>query len=397
MHVTHLSLADFRNYARAELALTPGPTLLVGRNGQGKTNLVEAISYPSLGGSHRVAGDAALVRAGTDAAIVRMRVAHDDRAIVVELQLNKSGTNRAQVNGSVVRMRELPRYVHTVLFAPEDLALVRGEPSGRRSFLDALVVQRSPRMAGTIGDYERVLRQRNSLLKSARASRLSADTLTTLDVWDERLVTLGVEIMAARMTLVAQLRPHLAAGYAAVAGDDHIATLGLRHSAVDPSGDAPVDTRDDLDTERAAEQFRYSLAERRRAELDRAVTLVGPHRDDLVLTLNDLPARTHASHGESWSYALALKLAAARVLRADAVAGDPIVILDDVFAELDEGRRERLADAVADFEQVLITAAVENDVPARLAATRIPIVAGTIQGTEGSADDSADTSDGGDP
>ncbi|MFN3708365.1 DNA replication/repair protein RecF [Microcella sp.] len=386
MHVTHLSLANFRNYARAELALAAGPTLLVGRNGQGKTNLVEAISYPSLGGSHRVAGDAALVRAGEDAAIVRMRVAHDDRAIVVELQLNKSGTNRAQVNGSVVRMRELPRYVHTVLFAPEDLALVRGEPSGRRAFLDALVVQRSPRMAGTIGDYERVLRQRNSLLKSARASRLSADTLTTLDVWDERLVTLGVEIMAARMALVAELRPHLAAGYSAVAGDDHAATMGMRHSAADPGGDAPLDDRDELDTDRAAEQFRFSLAERRRAELERAITLVGPHRDDLVLTLNDLPARTHASHGESWSYALALKLAAARVLRADAVAGDPIVILDDVFAELDEGRRERLADAVADFEQVLITAAVENDVPERLAATRIPIVAGTIPVTDEGGD-----------
>lgn len=389
MHVTHLSLADFRNYARAELALTAGPTLLVGRNGQGKTNLVEAISYPSLGGSHRVAGDAALVRAGEEAAIVRMRVAHDDRAIVVELQLNKSGTNRAQVNGSVVRMRELPRYVHTVLFAPEDLALVRGEPSGRRSFLDALVVQRSPRMAGTLGDYDRVLRQRNSLLKSARASRLSPDALTTLDVWDERLVTLGVEIMAARVALVAELRPHLAAGYAAVAGDDHAATLGLRHSAVDPSGDAPLDDSDELDAERAAAQFRFSLAERRRAELERAVTLVGPHRDDLVLTLNGLPARTHASHGESWSYALALKLAAARVLRADAVAGDPIVILDDVFAELDEGRRERLADAVADFEQVLITAAVENDVPERLAATRIPIVAGTIQASDQPGDDDA--------
>lgn len=379
MHVTHLSLADFRNYARAELALAPGPTLLVGRNGQGKTNLVEAISYPSLGGSHRVAGDAALVRAGEEAAIVRMRVAHDERAIVVELQLNKSGTNRAQVNGSVVRMRELPRYVHTVLFAPEDLALVRGEPSGRRGFLDALVVQRTPRMAGTLSDYERVLRQRNSLLKSARASRLPADSLTTLDVWDDRLVALGVEIMAARVSLVAELRPHLIAGYSAVAGDDHAATLGLRHSAVDPSSDGPLDDSDALDTERAAAQFQFSLVERRRAELERAVTLVGPHRDDLVLTLNGLPARTHASHGESWSYALALKLASARVLRADAVAGDPIVILDDVFAELDEGRRERLADAVADFEQVLITAAVESDVPARLAATRIPIVAGMIQ------------------
>lgn len=400
MHVTHLSLSDFRNYARAELALGPGPTLLVGRNGQGKTNLVEAIGYPSLGGSHRVAGDQALVRAGEEAAIVRMRVAHDERAIVVELQLNKTGANRAQVNGSVVRMRELPRYVHTVLFAPEDLALVRGEPSGRRSFLDALVVQRTPRMAGTIGDYERVLRQRNSLLKSARASRLSPDALTTLDVWDDRLVSLGVEIIAARVALVAELRPHLLAGYSAVAGDDHRAEVGMRHTIVDPSGEGPLHSDDTIDVQRAADQFRYSLADRRRAELERAVTLVGPHRDDLVLTLNGLPARTHASHGESWSYALALKLAAARVLRADAVAGDPIVILDDVFAELDEGRRERLANAVSDFEQVLITAAVENDVPERLAASRIHIAAGHIVEPAGSesadASASSDGSDGSD-
>jgi DNA replication and repair protein RecF len=378
VHVTHLTLVDFRNYRRADLALEPGPTLLVGRNGQGKTNLVEAIGYPSLGRSHRVSGDSALVREGEEAAIVRMRVAHDDRSIVVELQLNKSGTNRAQVNGSVVRMRELPRYVHTVLFAPEDLALVRGEPSGRRAFMDALVVQRTPRLAAIFGDYERVLRQRNSLLKSARASRLPADTLTTLDVWDERLVTLGVEIMAARMALIAELRPHLADGYAAIAGGEHRATIGLRHSASDSSGDGPIDDSDSLDMVRTAEQFHSSLAERRRAEVERAVTLVGPHRDDLVLTLNGLPARSHASHGESWSYALALKLGAARVLRADAVAGDPIVILDDVFAELDEGRRERLADAIADFEQVLITAAVENDVPARLAATHIRIAAGAV-------------------
>ena len=188
MHVTHLSLADFRNYERAEVSLGPGPTLFVGRNGHGKTNLVEAIGYAALGGSHRVSSDHPLVRAGQDAAIVRMRVEFEGRAVVVELQLNRTGTNRAQVNGSVVKMRDLPRYFSSVLFAPEDLALVRGEPSGRRTYLDALVVQRAPRFAGVIADYERVVRQRNSLLKSARASRLPADSLTTLDVWDERLV-----------------------------------------------------------------------------------------------------------------------------------------------------------------------------------------------------------------
>jgi len=381
VHVTHLSLSDFRNYARAELALGPGPTLLVGRNGQGKTNLVEAIGYPSLGGSHRVAGDQALVRAGEEAAIVRMRVAHDERAIVVELQLNKTGANRAQVNGSAVRMRELPRYVHTVLFAPEDLVLVRGEPSGRRSFLDALVVQRTPRMAGIIGDYERVLRQRNSLLKSARASRLSPDALTTLDVWDDRLIDLGTQLITARAEVVELLRPHVAQAYSAVAGDDHRTRIALRLS-IHGSADDAFPAEQVADTAQLAEIFRARVSERRRDELDRAVTLVGPHRDDLVLELNGLPARGYASHGESWSYALALKLASAEVLRADAVAGDPVLILDDVFAELDHGRRERLADAVGGYEQVLITAAVGADVPERLAATRIGISAGTIMGEE---------------
>lgn len=379
MHVTHLSLVDFRNYERAEVSLGPGPTLFVGRNGHGKTNLVEAIGYAALGGSHRVSSDQPLVRAGQDAAIVRMRVEFEGRAVVVELQLNRTGTNRAQVNGSVVKMRDLPRYFSSVLFAPEDLALVRGEPSGRRTYLDALVVQRAPRFAGVIADYERVVRQRNSLLKSARASRLPADSLTTLDVWDERLVQLGTELMAARVDLVAALRPHIGDSYAAVAGESHRAEVGLRHSASGSTGDdGPLMVDDALDVARTAEQFRFSLAEKRRAELDRAVTLVGPHRDDLVLTLNGLPARGYASHGESWSFALALKLAAARVLRVDAVAGDPVVVLDDVFAELDEGRRERLADAVSDFEQVLITAAVENDVPSRLAAATVRIASGVV-------------------
>ena len=268
-----------------------------------------------------------------------------------------------------------------MIFAPEDLSLIRGDPGGRRGFLDTLVVQRTPRFAGVISDYERVVRQRNSLLKSARASRLAPESLTTLDVWDDRLVSLGTELIMARAELVDAMRPHVARAYSAVAGDDHVARMSLRLS-VDADLD---DDRDDSappeqvdPAEVIAERFRDRLAQRRRAELDRAVTLVGPHRDDLVLELNGLPARGYASHGESWSYALALKLASAEVLRADAVAGDPVLILDDVFAELDEGRRERLADAVGGFEQVLITAAVGADVPERLAATRISIAAGTI-------------------
>lgn len=377
MHVTHLSLADFRNYARADVELAPGAVLFVGRNGQGKTNLVEAIAYAGSAASHRVSSDQALIRFGAETGIVRMRVQHDDRAIVIELELNRSALNRAQANGSPVRMRDLPRYFASVIFAPEDLSLVRGDPGVRRTFLDTLVVQRTPRFAGVLADYDRVVRQRNSLLKSARASRLPADSLTTLDVWDDRLVSLGTELIMARADLVDALRPHVARAYSAVAGDDHLTRMALRLSVDDRDDESsPSEHVDDATV--IAERFRARLAEVRRSELDRAVTLVGPHRDDLVLELNGLPARGYASHGESWSYALALKLASAEVLRAEAVAGDPVLILDDVFAELDEGRRERLADAVGGFEQVLITAAVGADVPERLAATRIGIAAGTI-------------------
>lgn len=381
MHVTHLQLVDFRNYAQADVALQAGPVLFVGRNGQGKTNLVEAIAYAGTASSHRVATDQALIRAGAEAAVIRARVQHDDRAIVIELQLNRSSPNRAQVNGSAVRMRELPRYFTSVLFAPEDLALVRADPGVRRDFLDALVVQRTPRLASVVADYERVVRQRNSLLKSARASRLRPEQLTTLDVWDDRLIDLGTQLITARAEVVELLRPHVAQAYSAVAGDDHRTRIALRLS-IHGSADDAFPAEQVADTAELAEMFRARVGERRRDELDRAVTLVGPHRDDLVLELNGLPARGYASHGESWSYALALKLASAEVLRADAVAGDPVLILDDVFAELDHGRRERLADAVGAYEQVLITAAVGADVPERLAATRIGISAGTIVGEE---------------
>ncbi|MGV3732143.1 MAG: DNA replication/repair protein RecF [Microcella sp.] len=381
MHVTHLQLVDFRNYAQADVALQAGPVLFIGRNGQGKTNLVEAIAYAGTASSHRVATDQALIRAGAEAAVIRARVQHDDRAIVIELQLNRSSPNRAQVNGSAVRMRELPRYFTSVLFAPEDLALVRADPGVRRDFLDALVVQRTPRLASVVADYERVVRQRNSLLKSARASRLRPEQLTTLDVWDDRLIDLGTQLITARAEVVELLRPHVAQAYSAVAGDDHRTRIALRLSIHGSAEDA-FPAEQVADPAGLAELFRARVAERRRDELDRAVTLVGPHRDDLVLELNGLPARGYASHGESWSYALALKLASAEVLRADAVAGDPVLILDDVFAELDHGRRERLADAVGAYEQVLITAAVGADVPERLAATRIGISAGTIMGEE---------------
>ena len=368
MHVSRIELADYRNYVSAQLPLAPGPTLFIGRNGQGKTNLVEAIVVLATGSSHRVAGEAALVRADQDSAIIRSELTNGSRTIAVDVQLQRKGANRAQAQGRRIPMRELPRYTHVVLFAPEDLALVRGEPGGRRKFLDDLAVNHQPRLAGVIADYDKVLRQRNSLLKSARQMRLRADDLTTLDVWDDRMITLGMQIEAARQRLVSDLAPHVDTAYRLIAGDEHATELVLETNV-------PAD----------AGQYRALLAERRRDELERAVSLVGPHRDDLHLQLNGLLARHFASHGESWSYALSLKLASAQLLRGEA-AGDPVLILDDVFAELDRVRRERLADAIDDFEQVLITAAVEEDVPPALAGRRIRIAAGAIVEDSGVAD-----------
>ena len=385
MIVSHLSLTDFRNYASAEVELSAGPNLFVGSNGQGKTNLVEAIGYLSTLASHRVSTDQALIRHGVDLAIVRARLEHAERSVLVEMQLNRASANRAQVNRVAVKPRELPRYVSSVLFAPEDLALVRGEPSGRRRFLDQLLVQLSPRFAGVIGDYERVLKQRNTLLKSARGARVADNQLSTLELWDERLVGLGTEIIEGRQDLVQRLLPHVAEAYSRIAGQQHRAELALQLSILgaQPDDEAPVvENALSVAVPRAEleRNFRDALTRVRRAELDRGLTLVGPHRDDLLLELNGLPARGYASHGESWSFALSLKLASAAVLRADSAVGDPIVILDDVFAELDESRRAQLAAAIGDYEQVLITAAVLDDVPSPLAAHVVHIRAGEIVG-----------------
>lgn len=385
MIVTHLSLSDFRNYERADVAIQPGANLFVGSNGQGKTNLVEALGYLSTLGSHRVSSDQALIRQGQDSAIIRARLQHGERSLLVEVQLNRSSANKAQVNRAAIKTRELPRFFSSVLFAPEDLALVRGEPGGRRRFLDELLVLLSPRIAGVIADYDRVVRQRNTLLKSARAAGVKGNQLSTLEVWDDRLVQLGSELIEARTALVARLQPEVAKAYAAIAGGEHRAGLESRLSILSSEGDAEDETGSDdpgvigvVSAQDAAAAFRRSLERLRRSELDRAVTLVGPHRDDLVLRLNDLPARGYASHGESWSFALALKLASVQELRRDSATGDPVLILDDVFAELDEARRLRLAEAIGDVEQVLITAAVHDDVPEALRANTVRISRGQI-------------------
>lgn len=388
MIVSHLELLDFRNYRSASVALEPGVTVLLGPNGQGKTNLVESIHYLATGASHRVAGDQPLVREGAERAVVRARVRHGDRAITIEVEIKRSGSNRLQVNGNPVKSREARRFVDAVIFAPEDLGLVRGDPAGRRRFLDGLLVMRQPRLFGVLSDYDRALRQRNTLLKSARATRLTESALSTLDVWDERLASIGAEIVDARAALVAELAPHVAEAYRTIAGAEHSLDLAMRSSV---SGIDPEDDAESIDAPALAgsvpepgsgaqtrDVFLAALAARRRQELDRGLTLVGPHRDDLRLELRGMPARGFASHGESWSYALALKLAAAQLLRAHAVAGDPVLILDDVFAELDAGRRDRLVSAVGGYEQVVITAAVDEDVPQGLVGRTIRIAAGEV-------------------
>ncbi|WP_395690348.1 DNA replication/repair protein RecF [Nocardioides sp.] len=380
MYVSHLTLHDFRSYASVDVALEPGVTAFVGRNGQGKTNLVEAVDYLSRLTSHRVAGDAPLVRAGADRAVVRAAVVRDGRTAVLEVELNPGKSNRARVNRSPLpRARELVGLVRTVVFSPEDLTLVKGDPSDRRKLLDDLLVLRAPRLAGVRADYDRVLRQRNSLLKTAGAARRGSSSqesaLSTLGVWDAHLARTGAELLAERLALVDALRPYVGKAYETVARG---ATRDDADIEYRPSFDLGGRTgREDL-----TEALLTEVERRRGDELDRGVSLVGPHRDELLLTLGHgpqdhrLPVKGYASHGESWSFALALRLASYDLLRAD--GDDPILILDDVFAELDTERRAQLADLVAGAEQVLVTAAVAADVPEALAGVRYAVADGEV-------------------
>ncbi|MFF8832052.1 DNA replication/repair protein RecF [Streptomyces sp. NPDC015131] len=370
MHVTHLSLADFRSYARVEVPLGPGVGVFVGANGQGKTNLVEAVGYLANLGSHRVSSDAPLVRMGAERAIVRAAVRQGERSQLVELELNPGRANRARINrSSQVRPRDVLGIVRTVLFAPEDLALVKGDPGERRRFLDELVTARSPRMAGVRSDYERVLRQRNTLLKSAAMARRHGGRsmdLSTLDVWDQHLARAAAELLAQRLDLVATLQPLADKAYEQLAPGGGPVALDYRGTVPGAHG-----------REALYEGMLAALAEVRKQEIERGVTLVGPHRDDLVLKLGEMPAKGYASHGESWSYALALRLASYDLLRGE--GNEPVLVLDDVFAELDARRRERLAELVAPGEQVLVTAAVDDDVPAVLAGTRYAVSEGMVE------------------
>ena len=384
MHVSHLSLVDFRSWAELELELGPGSTALVGANGQGKTNVVEAVGYAATLASHRVAADVPLVRSGAARAVVRAKVERDGRSTLVELEVNPGKANRARLNRAPLpRAREVLGVLRTVLFAPEDLSLVRGDPSERRRFLDDLLVASAPRYAGVRADYDRVLKQRNALLKTAFLARRSraaggGGDMRTLDVWDSHLARSGADLLGARLALVEALRPLVATAYRAVAvgGDGVRGTTGLTYrsslgESLPVQDGVPTRDRDALAAALLAE-----LARVRAQEVERGVSLVGPHRDELVLELAGLPVKGYASHGESWSYALALRLASYELLRAD--GGEPVLVLDDVFAELDEGRRDRLAGLVEGAEQVLVTAAVPADVPEALAGSRFDVADGKV-------------------
>jgi DNA replication and repair protein RecF len=416
VHLRQLTVTDFRSYASAELPLTPGVTTLIGLNGQGKTNLVEAAGYLATLGSHRVSGDAPLVRFGAQQAVIRGAVIRDGRETLIELEINTGragGRNRARLNRSPVpRPREVLGTLRTVLFAPEDLGLVKGDPSERRRFLDELLVARQPRWAGVRADYDKVLRQRNALLKSAapvlrrgaRAHRSSTgrstsstgiptpstgiptplsttsvdnsvedgvsatdsslSALHTLDVWDSHLARVGAQLLYARLRLMRDLTPYLTTAYDEVSAGKSDVRMAYRSSLREEMSSA-ITLGAVPEMEELYDELLASLEAVRVNEIERGISLVGPHRDDVVLTLGQLPAKGYASHGESWSLALGLRLAAYQLLRHD-LGEDPVLILDDVFAELDSGRRERLAALIADCEQVLITAAVPEDVPAVL-------------------------------
>ncbi len=375
MHLRHLAVTDFRSWETAELDLAPGVTVLIGPNGVGKTNLVEAVGYLATLGSHRVATDAPLIRRGAERAVVRGLVVHHGRELSVELEITAGRVNRARVNRAPAKPRDVLGILRTVLFAPEDLTLVRGDPSERRRFMDDLLVSRFPRYASVRADYDRVLRQRSALLKTAR----SGGDLRTLDVWDGHLATHGAALLAGRLELVAAIAPLAVEAFAEVAPSSEPIALSYK-SSVDPEAGpltgSPL-TGSPLTGSLLEGSLLEALGRVRRQEVERGVCLVGPHRDDLELRLGDGPAKGYASHGESWALALALRLASYRMLRDDDV--EPVLVLDDVFAELDAGRRRALADVARRAEQVLVTAAVAEDVPDALHGVRFVVGGGRLE------------------
>lgn len=374
MYVKELALRNFRSYEQVTVEFTPGVSALVGSNGQGKTNLVEAIGYVATLGSHRVATDAPLIRRGAEEATIKVVVAHGDREIELEIELVAGKANRAKLNGSPVkRPRDILGYLNVVVFAPEDLALVKGDPSDRRHFLDQTLVALTPRLAGTRSDLDRVLKQRNALLKTAQhaARRSTADVMRTLDAWDAQFASLSAQLVLERMGLVDALLPYSESLYQQVSDDR--GPFEMRYECSLP--DAP----DDRSAETWEAKYLEALAQRRNDEIERGITLVGPHRDELQIDIRGLPVKGYASHGESWSAALTLRLASFELLRHDRPGGDPVLILDDVFAELDARRRRRLVELTTSAEQTLVTAAVAEDVPEQLDGARFDVGAGEVR------------------
>jgi DNA replication and repair protein RecF len=376
VRVERLEVVDFRNHDRAAVDLPAGVSVLVGANGVGKTNLLEAVGYLATLGSHRVGQDSSLIRAGAASAVVRAAVRRAGRRLLVDVELRPGTGVRGRVNGAPVpRARDLLGVVRATLFAPEDLGLVRGDPEERRRFLDTLASQRLPRYHGSRQDYDRVLRQRNTLLRSA-GGRLPASALATLEVWDEKLAVAGAEIWSERLRLVAALTPRVELAYQRLAGQDDAVDIAYVSSVAGPAGGL------DADPAKLAQLLRERLAADRGREVERGLTLSGPHRDDLSLGLRGLPARTHASHGEAWSLALALRLASHRLLAEE--GEEPVLLMDDVFAELDRQRREHVAEAALAAEQTIVTAAVAEELPSELGATVFHVEPGSVQLSSGS-------------
>lgn len=382
MRITHLHLDDFRSYASVDLNFEGAVSTLVGRNGEGKTNVVEAVRYLSTLSSHRVASDAPLVRFGAERAVIRARVDKAGRSLAIEVTINPGKSNTARLGRSAARPRELVGILRTVVFAPEDLSLIKGDPGGRRTFLDEITVALAPALAGDLADYDRVLRQRSSMLKTAKHAR---GDLTMLDIWDEKLADLGGKIVAARLRAVRDLAPHVASAYRDVApdGGDCVITYSSSIDSASVVDGTPSPVTADASAADLSGLLLDRLTELRPKELDRGVTLAGPHRDDLDVTLGELPAKGYASHGESWSCALALRLGSYDLLTLDngpdaGEDGEPVLILDDVFAELDVTRRTALANRLASARQVLITAAVPHDVPESLRGETFEVAAGEV-------------------
>ena len=384
MFAKRVKLTNFRNYESADIEFTSGVNLIYGPNGQGKTNLVEALNFFAALDSHRVAGHTPLIKQGKSTAIISLELSHESRDLLLEYEINADSSNRARLNKSeVAKTKDILGYLNSVIFAPEDLDIVKRDPNNRRAFLDQLIVQFNPRMQGVYADYDRVLKQRNTLLKSARATGTKGDALSTLDAWDQALVKNGTEIIATRVAITEKLSPPLVTNYQNIAKSNNEPGMFIRSSVVESSklDQDDLETQDALDTtnkEEISHLFQQKLSLLRQKELERGITLVGPHRDDLQLNLGSLPAKGYASHGESWSYALSLKLASLEILKSESKLGDPILILDDVFAELDKDRREKLSDLVQQNEQVLITAAVIEDVPENLLANKFEVESGRV-------------------